>query len=305
MSPEALAKGNWICFNPLKRAWVLMPLPRIRPLKFLQSLLIGYALLCLVMWVFQRHLLYFPRTDIQPPEFYGLADFEDVRLRSKDGTVLQAWYRPAHEGAPTLIHFHGNAGHLGARAAFFRLLADAGIGVLGLSYRGYGHSQGSPSEQGFYMDARAVIQHAVEAFSLKPAQLVLYGESIGTGVAVQTAVEYPVRAVILPSPFASISDVAASLYPWLPVDALLADKFDSIGKIARFNVPLLIVHGETDALVPVASAKALYDQAPQPKEIFYFPDKGHNDIDFNQLMRFLIAFFHKYDLIEQPKSHGP
>jgi uncharacterized protein len=112
------------------------------------------------MWVAQRHLLYMPQTNIQPPAAYGLNDFEDIRLQSNDGTHVQAWYHKAETGYPTIIYFHGNGGHLGGRARYNRLLSSAGFGILALSYRGYGASEGSPSEEGFYQDARAAMEYA-------------------------------------------------------------------------------------------------------------------------------------------------
>lgn len=275
-----------------------MRLPDLHPLSLLQTLAIGYALLCLFMWGFQRQLIYFPQTDIQSPERHGLSGFSDLRLQSLDGTGLQVWHHAARSGYPTVLYFHGNAGHLGGRAAYFRLLSDAGFGVLALSYRGYGQSGGRPSEQGFYQDAQAIQRYARERLMLPTEKMILYGESIGAGVAAHLAIECACAALVLQAPFTSLTDIAKAHYPWLPVNLLLSDHFDSFSKIAHIQVPLLLLHGEKDTIVPVKYGKALFERAPQPKQAIYQPHTGHNNFDLKQLTDFLYSFSKKYNLIE-------
>lgn len=266
-------------------------------LAVVKILAIAYAVICLFMWALQRQLIYRPHTDIQAPESYGLREFTELGIDSDDGLRLQGWYHAARTAYPTIVYFQGNAGHLGGRAGFYQSLADAGFGVLALSYRGYGHSGGKPTEQGLYKDARAIINYAVKQLSLRSQQLILYGESLGTGVAVQLALEYPVAALVLQSPFTSISDLAKHNYPWIPVDLLLVDRFDSLVKISNLSVPLLVFHGENDPVVPIRYGKALFEQAPLPKQAVYLPGRGHNDLDPKLLTDLTLAFSNKYKLI--------
>jgi len=273
----------------------------LRIVALLKRLLIAYVLICLIMWAFQRELMYLPTTDIQSPEAYGITGFDPLRLTSKDGTPISAWFRTAQAGFPTLLYFHGNGGNLASRAHYFHLLASAGFGVLALDYRGYGASEGNPSEEGFYQDARATVEYALAKAALPANQIILYGESIGTGVAVQMASEYPAAALVLHSPFTSIEDIAKDSYPWLPVHYLLKDRFDSLSKLADVSEPLLLFHGEQDTIVPVALGKELFAHAREPKEALYFPDGGHNDLPLEELTRALIAFSKKQGVIEVRK----
>lgn len=249
-----------------------------------------YLVVCLLMWAFQRNLQYFPQKAMQAPAAYGVADFSDLRLKTADGTRIQAWHKAAGTGRPTILYFHGNAGNLAGRAGYFRRLADAGFGVLALSYRGYGASEGSPSEEGFYQDARALIAYAKSDLSLAPDRLILYGESIGTGVAVQMATEVSPAALILQAPYSSITDLAADTYPWLPARLLLKDRFDSLSKIGRVTAPLLLFHGELDRVVPVHYGRQLFAAAREPKQAVYFPDVSHGDFSQDQLVQLILAF---------------
>ncbi|MBY0355232.1 MAG: alpha/beta hydrolase [Rickettsiales bacterium] len=242
------------------------------------------------MWAAQRHLLYRPQTNIQAPTIYGLQDFEDLHLQSADGTHVQVWHRKARAGYPTIVYFHGNGGHLGGRAHYYKLLSDAGFGILALSYRGYGSSEGRPSEEGFYQDARATMEYASTKTALKPHDIIIYGESIGTGVAVQMATEFPTAALVLQSPYTSVDAVAADKYPWIPTHWLLKDHFDSLSKISKVHVPLLLFHGEKDTIVPIRLGKMLFEKANAPKRSIYLPEKGHVDFDLAFLTNTLIAF---------------
>lgn len=273
----------------------MQPQPSIKRTRFrLVTLLLIpillYAAICLCMWAMQRQLMYVPYRDVQRPGFYGLEGVEDIRLQSADGTKVQAWYAAAKPNYPVLLFFHGNGGHLGYRAHYFGMLREKGFGLLALSYRGYGVSEGRPSEQGFYQDARAMMHYASDVLKLPPEKIVLYGESIGTGVAVQMATEFPVALVALQSPYSSITEVASSIYPWLPVRWLLKDRFDSISKIKNVHAPLLVMHGELDTVVPLRFGRALYEAADEPKAAVYFKEHGHNDTDPARLAAALVDF---------------
>jgi len=267
-------------------------------IKIFRSALLIYVSICLFMWVFQRHLVFLPLKGIEKPEIYGLHNFKVLSLKSSDDLHIQAWYREAKKGYPTIIYFHGNGGNLGNRATYFNLLSEAGFGILALDYRGYGASEGDPSEEGFYQDSRALMDYAAKTLSLKPDRIIIYGESIGTGVAVQMASEYSSAALILQSPFTSMESLAGNRYPWLPVHLLLKDRFDSLTKISKVHAPILVFHGEEDVIVPIESGKTIFADATGPKEAIYFPEKGHNDMDLELLTKDLVIFSNKYGLIK-------
>jgi len=262
-------------------------------------LLILYLALLGVMFVFQRHLLYHPDRNVGSPQQYGLSGFEDLRAKSTDGLSIQMWYRPAKEGFPTIVYYHGNASNLGNRAGIYGALADKGFGVLALSYRGYGKSEGEPSEQGLYDDARAAIGFLTDSKHIPIEKILVFGESLGTGVATQMATEYPVGGLILEAAYTSVAARAAEIYFYIPVKLLIRDRFDSLSKIAKVKCPILFFHGELDPTIPVAHGRALIAAVTAPKETYFFPDIHHNDFDSNVLSAHVLDFARKYRLVAQ------
>lgn len=264
----------------------------MKPMMSIFSLLAGLYLLGLLgMFVFQRSIMYLPEKMVGQPADYGLTGFHEFYLHSADGTRLQVWQRDAGAGMPTILYFHGNAYNLASRAGIFHALAQEGFGVLGLSYRGYGKSDGSPHEQGIYHDARALVEYALHEKRLPPQHLILFGESLGSGVAVQMANEYTLALTALQSPYISVATRAAEMYFFLPVQWLIQDRFDSIDKIASIKSPLMIFHGERDRTIPVAHGRALFEKAPSPKQAHYFPEVDHNDFDPAAIARHLRKFY--------------
>lgn len=239
--------------------------------------LICYAGLVAVMYVVQRALMYFPYTVRMTPEEADFPQAQDVMLRAADGTNVIAWLVPPKERKPLVLYFHGNGGSLAHRVARFRRLIDDGTGLLALSYRGYGGSEGSPTEEGLIADARAAYDFARSNYP--GARIVLWGESLGTGVAVAIAGEKDVAAVILEAPFTSAADVAFSAYPIIPVRLLMKDQFRSDERIGRVKAPVLIMHGERDRVVPFRLGERLFAMANEPKQFVRFPDGGHEDLD--------------------------
>lgn len=250
-----------------------------------------YLLVLLGMFVFQRNIMYLPEKMSGQPADYGLSGFSESFIASADGTRLQIWQREAAAGRPTVIYFHGNAYNLANRAGIFHALAQQGFGVLALSYRGYGKSDGSPHEQGIYHDARAIIDYALKEKRLAAGQIILFGESLGSGVAVQMANEYKLALTALQSPYISVATRAAEIYTFLPVQWLIQDRFDSIDKIASIKSPLIIFHGERDRTIPVTHGRALFDKATTPKQAHYFPEVDHNDFDPTAVSERLLAFY--------------
>jgi uncharacterized protein len=223
-------------------------------------------------------LLYFPaRAIASTPAAAGL-DYEDAAIHTADGERLHAWWVPAQ--APPLGHVllcHGNGGNVGDRVEAIALLAAAGFDVLAFDYRGYGRSSGRPSEEGTYRDARAVRDMLLRQPAVDPARVFYLGESLGAAVALELAHEHPPAGLILQSPFTSIRDMARLHYPLVP-RALVPDAYPSLRLIRALRVPLLVVHGERDEIVPPVHGEALYDAATCPKRLEILPGVGHNDL---------------------------
>ena len=202
---------------------------------------------------------------------------ETVSFPTGDGLTLTAWYRaPAAPGGAVIVHFHGNAGHRGDRAPLMRPYLDAGFGVLLTDYRGYGGNPGKPTEAGLYADGRAALAY-LAGRGVAADRVVLYGESLGTAVAVRLATEQRVGAVVLEAPFTSAVDIGAAAYPFVPVRWLMLDRFNSLSRIAHIGAPLLVLHGGMDATVPIAHGRRILAAAAEPKEGRFYDAAGHND----------------------------
>ncbi|MHA1598090.1 MAG: alpha/beta hydrolase [Alphaproteobacteria bacterium] len=251
-------------------------------LTFIALLVCGYVLVLGALYFFQRGLIYYPNT--APPDITasGVSDMQPVRTVTSDGLELLSWYRAATPGKPTLVLFQGNAGNIQHRGTKVRQFLDAGNGVMLVGYRGYGGNPGSPSEQGLYADARAALDY-LENTGVAADRVVLYGESLGSGVAVKLAAEWadkamPVAGLVLESPFSSVVDSAAFYYPYIPVGWLLKDRFESTAIIADVAAPVMVIHGERDEVTPVRFGRKLFEAAVQPKQAHWIRDAGHNDL---------------------------
>lgn len=237
-----------------------------------------------MLGVIERQLIYFPAPlprELPPPELaHGSA--EDVYLRTGDGVTVHGWYvrsSRAQAEPPLLLHFHGNAGNILDRRDHADDLAARGVDVFLLSYRGYGKSGGTPSEQGLYLDAEAAYAHLTGERGVVPRRIIAYGQSLGSAVAVELATRREVGGLILESPFTSAPELGRRFYPFLPgaVFDRMEHRFDSLAKIGRVTAPLLVIHGERDEIVPVDMGRRLFEAAPGPKEWYGIPHAGHND----------------------------
>lgn len=269
-----------------------------RMIGLLVTLVTLYSAVVLGMFFLQRQLMYLPDKHISSPSTYQLAEVSDIRITSKDGTLIQLWTAKAKAGFPTVIYFHGNAGNLAHRSSEFRYWLDQGLGLVALSYRGYGKSNGSPTEEGLYHDARATIEYARNELHIPSKSLVLYGESLGSGVAVQMATEYPLGAMALEAPYTSTANRAAEIYPYLPVHFIMHDQFRSYEKIGRVTMPVILFHGEQDTVIPVAHGKAVLSLITAPKEGHFYPHIGHVDFDIPEQTAKLLAFFKAHGLMQ-------
>jgi fermentation-respiration switch protein FrsA (DUF1100 family) len=236
----------------------------------------AYAFVAVAAFIGQRKLMYFPDRTRALPASFALTGVEERLLKAPDGATLVAWFGRAAPGRPTLLYLHGNAGNLANRSERVRKYLARGMGVFILSYRGYSGSTGSPSERANVADAKLAYA-ALIAEGVAPGDIILYGESLGSGVAVQLAAERPVGGVILDAPYTSIVDVAAGAYPYFPVRPFLLDRYETLRYLPAVAAPLLVIHGEDDEIIPVAMGRAVYQAANPPKEIVTFPGAGHSD----------------------------
>lgn len=263
----------------------------------LATLAVIYITILIVMTVFQRQFLYIPDKQIASPEQYGLSGFSEDFIKTSDNITIQTWFKAAAGNMPTIIYFNGNASHMGNRAGIYSALTNRGFGLLAISYRGYGKSEGYPTEEGLYRDARAAVEFLNKTKKIPLSRTMLYGESLGTGVSTKMASEYDFAAVILQAPYTSASDRAAEIYFFLPVKFIMLDHFSSLERIKRIKSPLLILHGELDEMIPIRHGKSLLEAANQPKEAIFFPDVGHNNFDSGAVADDVLNFAKKYNLV--------
>lgn len=226
------------------------------------------------LYLLQRELQYFPSRQDPAPAVLGLQGVQRSLLTTPDGETLVLWLSPAPDGRPTVLFLHGNAGSIADRADRVAAYQGRGLGAAFLSYRGYGGSTGRPTEPGLLIDARTAYDH-LTGLGVPPAFIILVGESLGTGVAVQLAATAPVGAVVLEAPFTSAAAVARLAYPWVPVGLLMQDQFRSSAHIAKVTAPLLILHGEADRVIPFAFGQALFALANEPKTFTSLGPVGH------------------------------
>ena len=231
------------------------------------------------MLVFERRFIYVLDRPLwlQPPEI-GLTH-EETFLSTDDAHEIHAWLLPM-SGAPlTVLLCHGNAGTMSHRLERAALMQrHLGVSVLLFDYRGYGRSKGRPDERGTYRDARAAYRFLTETKGLPADRIVLFGESLGAAVATQIALEKPARALVLESPFASIPDMARAKFPALPpLGPLIRTRYDNVRKIAALKMPLLVLHGDQDTLIPIDQGRRVFAAAPEPKRLLVIEGAAHND----------------------------
>ena len=239
----------------------------------------GYVGLAAMIYFAQRSLMYFPDRTAMTPAAAGLPEASEVPLTAADGVPIHVWAAAPQADKPVILYFHGNGGSLRYRVERFHRLIGAGIGLVALEYRGYGGNSGNPSEQGLIRDAEAAYGYAAAHYPAQ--QIVVWGESLGSGVAAAIAAEKPVGRVILEAPFTSALAIAENRYWYLPVRLLMKDQFRSDERIRKVTAPLLILHGVHDRVVPFSMGEQMFELANKPKHIVRFLDGGHEDLDQN------------------------
>ncbi|MEU4601156.1 alpha/beta hydrolase [Nocardia sp. NPDC023988] len=222
-------------------------------------------------------LVYHPERHLaQTPAALGL-DYRDLHMRTADGIDLHGWFVRAEHPRAHILYAHGNAGTIGDRVSIIALLVAAGFDVLAFDYRGFGHSTGAPDEHGTYLDARAARTALLEQPEVDPARVVYLGKSLGGGVLLELAGEYPPAGMVLMSTFSGMRDAARSVYPFLPAP-LVPDAYPNLRRISALRAPVLMMHGEHDELLPLRHAERLYAAANEPKQLIVVPGAGHNDV---------------------------
>ena len=253
-------------------------------------IILCYLLVVFFVFFNQRNLLYHPfenNYNTDEPNF----SYEEIFIPTSNGNTLKAWFHKKDlDNKRTLIFFHGNAGNLRNRIYKLNLIKDFDINFLIVAYRGFSGNKGKPTELGLYEDARSALNWLTKQ-NIKEDQIIIYGESLGTGVSTEVAQNKKFAGIILESPFTSMVDAGKFYYPYLPVSLLLKDRYETVKKLKNINSPILVMHGKKDKIVPFHMGKKVFDKAKEPK-FSYFPDNDDHMMDYNEdLLKTLSIFF--------------
>jgi len=233
-------------------------------------------LIRLLVRKFERHQMYYPVRDLETtPDLAGM-DYEDVFLNPGDGVRIHGWWIPAAAGRGTVLFCHGNAGNISHRLESVAVFHRLGLNVLIFDYRGFGWSEGSPDEEGTYLDAEAAYRHLREERGIAPERIVIFGRSLGGAVAIELARRAEAAALIVESTFTSAVDMGKLIYPFLPIRLLIRNRYDSLAKIGELSLPVLVIHSPDDELVPFEHGEGLFRTVKGPKE-FMSIRGGHGD----------------------------
>lgn len=265
-----------------------------RLMNILLTLLGAYILMLLILFLMQRQMIFFPDPNlVLTPDHAGL-EWSDVYMETEDGVSLHAWYLPHPESESVLLFSHGNAGNISHRLELLERFHDRGISTLIYDYRGYGRSEGRPSERGLYRDVRAAWKYLTEEKGYEPRQVILFGRSLGGSVSSRLATRVEPGGLVLESSFTSARDVAADIYPFIP-SSLVRFRFDAAADLQKVNCPVLVMHSRDDSIIGFHHGERLYKAAPEPKT-FVELRGGHNDnflvsgdLYFEALQQFVIG----------------
>jgi hypothetical protein len=241
----------------------------------------GIGVLDVLRRNFQHGQLFLPErypNGAWQPETYGV-QVEDSWFHSADGTLLHGWWIPARRARGTVLYCHGNSGNITSRLVIFRHLRQLRLNVFAFDYRGYGRSQGRPSELGVLRDAHAAYDYLVAERAQGPERIVLLGHSLGGAVAIDCALHRPVAGLIAQSTFTDVREMARVRFPGLPLHLVASNQFRSLDKVPRIAAPKLFVHGSQDETIPLVLGRRLYEIASDPKDWYEVPHAGHNDVN--------------------------
>ena len=257
----------------------------------LLTFIIIYTFVVIFVYSSQRNLLYHPKEN----NYYGdelLVDISRVKIKTKDNIDLISWYHNKNSiNHKTILFLHGNAGSLENRIHKINHFKDMKVNFLIIAWRGFSGNKGKPTEKGLYEDARSAVAW-LKSKNIKERNIIIYGESLGTAVAVEIAQNRNFAGIILESPFTSMTDVGKNKYPFLPIKLLLKDKYESDKKIKNINIPILIMHGKVDKIVPFNMGRKMYELSNKPK-YFYFSDYDNHMMEYNKkLLNSLKSFIY-------------
>jgi len=268
------------------------------------TVLLAVVALSGVMALKEPTFIYFPSRDlIATPAQVGVA-YQDRWITTEDGVTVHAWYLPNPAARHTVLDFHGNAGNLGDRVELYARWHRLGLAVFAIEYRGYGRSQGTPSEQRLYRDAHAAWTDLTGTLAVPPERVVVAGRSLGSGPAVQLATEVRPAALVLENPMTNTPDMARVVYPFLPVSLLVRSRFDNVRKIRDVTCPVMVIHAEQDEIIPPSMGRRVFDAARDPKQWALLPG-GHNDFDDVSTDAYLAAWRAFLDLLPDPEPPPP
>ena len=203
---------------------------------------------------------------------------QNVLFPSEDGVRLHGWWLRRPEARGTVLYFHGSGGHLGEHVEVLQSLSRLPVHLFAFDYRGYGRSEGKPSEEGLYRDGRAALRHLTGELEQRPETVLLYGHSLGGAVAIDTALHLPAAGLVVQSSFTDVKGMARALFPSLPLHWVARNGFRSIDKMGRLELPKLFVHGTADTKVPPRHSRALYEAAEEPKDLLLVEGADHGDV---------------------------
>ncbi len=240
------------------------------------TLVAAYLILAALLYVFQGGFIYYPeRQLVATPSQFGL-NYEPVSFEADDGVRLSGWYLETNPARDVLLFFHGNAGNISHRMVSLQLFNRLGLSTFIIDYRGYGESEGKPSEAGTYLDAEAAWRYLVEERKVDPSQIVIFGRSLGAAIASYIASKHTPRALIIESAFTSVADLAGRYYPFMPVRWITHFKYNTLDLVSAVKCPLLVVHSRQDDIIPFSHGRRIFDAAPMPKEFLEITG-SHND----------------------------
>ena len=248
-------------------------------LKYIISILIIYLFFGFLLYFFQRRIVFNVSGKPKKPSEYGLNNVKKLKILTEDGVSLLCWYSKTKTiNTPTLIYFHGNSFDIGERAYRIERYINNGWGVLLVSWRGFSGNKGKPTETNLYLDAESIMNWIDNQKLIKNTDIVLYGESLGTGVVIEMATRYVFKSIILEAPFTSIVDIAQKKYKIYPAKFLVLDKFDNLSKIKKVTSPILIISGKKDEIIPHIHSIKLYNEANEPKDSLFIDEATYNNL---------------------------
>ena len=257
---------------------------------YIFSVIILYIFIGLSLYLLQRKILFNTSGLPQTPSYYGLNEVKEVQILTNDGISLLSWYFKGKDTTPLLVYFHGNSFDIGERAYRIKRYIDQNWAVLLVAWRGYSGNKGNPTEKNLYIDGEATLKWVIQNTNYQFKDLVIYGESLGSGIAVELGKKYEFASIVLEAPFTSVADIAQERYRIFPTKFLVKDKFNNLEKINKLKSPLLIISGKKDEIVPHIHSQKLFNEAKVVKESVFIDEAMHNNLYDFGIEKHVISF---------------